>query len=161
MLTRSGVAKRLGKSIATVRRMEGIELFPTRDERGIHRFDPEEVERVARGERSPNRTPKPHRMADLQPLVSDADQSGLEPDPDQLWENWRREQPERAEQLELQRQLSEAREAEERRREEELAEQVLRPVQQEVCEFLESLTPREARRLSEDDLDALMAVFER
>jgi len=50
MLTRSGVAKRLGKSLATVRRMEGVELHPTRDERGVHHFDPEEVEAVARGE---------------------------------------------------------------------------------------------------------------
>lgn len=52
MLTRSGVAKRLGKSLATVRRMEGVELHPTRDERGVHRFDPDEVEAVARGETS-------------------------------------------------------------------------------------------------------------
>lgn len=50
MLTRSGVAKRLGKSLATVRRMEGYALHPTRDERGVHRFDPDEVEAVARGE---------------------------------------------------------------------------------------------------------------
>ena len=46
MLTRGQVAKRLGKSIATVRRMEGNELHPARDERGVLRFSAEEVERL-------------------------------------------------------------------------------------------------------------------
>lgn len=50
MLTRAGVAKRLGKSIATVRRIEGVELHPTSDERGVHHFDPDEVDAVATGE---------------------------------------------------------------------------------------------------------------
>ena len=49
MLTRSDVAKRLGKCIATVRRMEGVELHPVRDERGVNRFDPDEVEAAAAG----------------------------------------------------------------------------------------------------------------
>jgi hypothetical protein len=40
-------AKRLGKSVATVRRLEGVELFPTLDEDGTHRFDPAEVELLA------------------------------------------------------------------------------------------------------------------
>ena len=47
MLTRSQVAKRLGKSIATVRRLEGDRLHPRRDEAGINRFDPAEVDRLA------------------------------------------------------------------------------------------------------------------
>src|SRR5690349_13236282 len=47
MLTRAQVAKRLGKSIATVRRLEGHALHPTRDERGIHRFDRAEVDQLA------------------------------------------------------------------------------------------------------------------
>jgi len=46
-MTRAQVARRLGKSIATVRRMEGSELHPSVDGRGINRFDPGEVERVA------------------------------------------------------------------------------------------------------------------
>lgn len=58
-----GVAKRLGKSIATVRRMEGIELHPARDERGVHRFDPDEVEAVANGAIPVVRE---HRMRDLE-----------------------------------------------------------------------------------------------
>jgi hypothetical protein len=47
MLTRAQVAKRLGRSIATVRRLEGVALHPTRDPAGIHRFDDDEVQAVA------------------------------------------------------------------------------------------------------------------
>jgi hypothetical protein len=46
-MTRQQVARRLGKSLATVRRLEGALLHPTRDSRGIHRFDNEEVEALA------------------------------------------------------------------------------------------------------------------
>lgn len=47
-LTRAAVARRLGKSIATVRRLEGTELHPKRDPRsGNFLFDPAEVERLA------------------------------------------------------------------------------------------------------------------
>ena len=46
-LTRGEVAKRLNVSIATVRRMEGVTLHPTKDETGAHRFDPREVATVA------------------------------------------------------------------------------------------------------------------
>lgn len=49
MLTRGQVAKRLGKSVATVRRLEGRELHPRRDAKGVLRFDPDEVEAVAQG----------------------------------------------------------------------------------------------------------------
>lgn len=48
-MTRQQVARRLGKSLATVRRIEGVLLHPTRDSRGIHRFDGAEVEALARG----------------------------------------------------------------------------------------------------------------
>jgi len=47
MLTRSAVAKKLGRSLATVRRLEGKELFPWCDNRGVHWFDEADVERVA------------------------------------------------------------------------------------------------------------------
>jgi hypothetical protein len=46
MLTRSGVAKRLGRSIATVRRLEGRELFPVVDKTGVHRFADDQVSRL-------------------------------------------------------------------------------------------------------------------
>lgn len=52
MLTRSQVAKRLGKSIATVRRLEGSRLHPTRDREGVYRFDRDEVSALACGLRS-------------------------------------------------------------------------------------------------------------
>ena len=47
-MTRQQVAKRLGKSVATVRRIEGVLLHPARDARGIRRFGDEEVEELAR-----------------------------------------------------------------------------------------------------------------
>ena len=43
MLTRSQVARRLNKSLATVRRLEGWKLHAHRDANGVHRFDPAEV----------------------------------------------------------------------------------------------------------------------
>jgi hypothetical protein len=50
-LTRKEAALRLGKSIATIRRLEGSHLNP-RMVGGVHRFDPEEVEEL-RGRRLP------------------------------------------------------------------------------------------------------------
>ena len=47
-MTRKQVALRLGKSVATVRRIEGVLLYPTRDVRGVHRFDVSEVDALAR-----------------------------------------------------------------------------------------------------------------
>ena len=49
MMTRAQVAKRLGKSIATVRRLEGVALHPVVDADGVHWFDPDEVERFKQG----------------------------------------------------------------------------------------------------------------
>lgn len=48
MLTRAQVAARLGKSVATVRRLEGVVLHPHRGRNGVRLFNPYEVERVAR-----------------------------------------------------------------------------------------------------------------
>jgi hypothetical protein len=58
MLTRAQVAERIGKSIATVRRLQdGGELSSRRDWRGVHLFDEWEVaklvERYSSGERIP------------------------------------------------------------------------------------------------------------
>lgn len=47
-MTRQQVAKRLGKSLATVRRLEGGRLHPRQDARGVHHFRSEEVEALAR-----------------------------------------------------------------------------------------------------------------
>jgi hypothetical protein len=53
-MTRRQVAQRLGKSVAAVRRLEGVLLHPATDAKGIHRFDTNEVEalvdRIGRGE---------------------------------------------------------------------------------------------------------------
>jgi hypothetical protein len=46
-MTRGQVARRLGKSLATVRRLEGILLHPERDARGVHHFDENEVDALA------------------------------------------------------------------------------------------------------------------
>jgi hypothetical protein len=48
VLSRSQVARRLERSVATVRRIEGVLLFPRRDRRGIYRFDDSEVDDLAR-----------------------------------------------------------------------------------------------------------------
>jgi len=48
MLTRSQVAKRLGKSVATVRRIEGVLLAPVQDARGVYRFNANDVDDLAR-----------------------------------------------------------------------------------------------------------------
>jgi len=47
-MTRQQVAKRLGKSLVTVRRLEGGCLHPRQDSRGVHHFRSEEVEALAR-----------------------------------------------------------------------------------------------------------------
>jgi hypothetical protein len=53
-ITRGEVAKRLGVSVASVRRMEGEALHPVRRE-GVWTFDPREVEQIAPGRRSETR----------------------------------------------------------------------------------------------------------
>jgi hypothetical protein len=57
MLTRSQVARRLGKSLATVRRLEGSSLHPSRDDNGVHWFDESEVQRLADNRRTTRRSP--------------------------------------------------------------------------------------------------------
>jgi hypothetical protein len=53
MLTRAQVARRLGKSIATVRRMEGVLLHPECDSNGVHQFDADDVDSI-RSSRAPS-----------------------------------------------------------------------------------------------------------
>lgn len=71
MLTRAGVAKRLGRSVATVRRMEGIELHPWVDERGVHQFDAGEVDAV-KARDAEHAAPTPVLAVDAEPLLADA-----------------------------------------------------------------------------------------
>lgn len=46
-MTRQQVARLLGKSVATVRRLEGVLLHPVEDGKGVWRFDPDEVEQLS------------------------------------------------------------------------------------------------------------------
>ena len=46
-MTRGQVAKRLGKSLATVRRIEGVLLHSVQDTQGVHRFNADEVDALA------------------------------------------------------------------------------------------------------------------
>ncbi|MEO8184208.1 MAG: hypothetical protein ABI895_35760 [Deltaproteobacteria bacterium] len=57
MLTRTQVARRLGKSLATVRRLEGAQLHPHVDANGVHRFEVREVELLARRLDAPRARP--------------------------------------------------------------------------------------------------------
>ena len=70
MLTRASVAKRLKRSIATVRRMEGRELHPWTDDRGIHRFDSHEVEQLALAEHHQDQRDEFTAVADYAPQVT-------------------------------------------------------------------------------------------
>jgi hypothetical protein len=53
-LTRRDVAVRLGISVSSVRRMEGVHLFPTQGADGVWRFDAAEIEYFA--------SRRPHRV---------------------------------------------------------------------------------------------------
>ena len=46
-MTRRQVARRLGKSLTTIRRIEGVLLHPHVDSRGVHRFSEDDVDRLA------------------------------------------------------------------------------------------------------------------
>ena len=78
-LTRDDVAKRLGVSVSTVRRLEGTKLQPTIDENGVRRFRASDVERYAQELEAAQRTPRnaaravvhaaPRRSPQNRPLV--------------------------------------------------------------------------------------------
>jgi hypothetical protein len=83
MMTRAHVARRLGKSIATVRRLEGTELHPKVDDRGVNQFDPNEVERLATGgfgtsSRRPDSTPNSRAFLALSEGDDDRREADLE-----------------------------------------------------------------------------------
>lgn len=59
-LTRTQVAKRLGISTSSVRRMEWDKLHPKLDEKGVNRYDPTEVDSICEPrERAPARPRDP------------------------------------------------------------------------------------------------------
>ncbi len=57
-LTRDDVAKRLGVSVSTVRRLEGTKLHPLIDDSGVRRFKASDVERYANELEAEQRTPR-------------------------------------------------------------------------------------------------------
>jgi hypothetical protein len=57
-LTRDDVAKRLGVSVSTVRRLEGTKLHPLIDDSGVRRFKASDVERYANELEAEERTPR-------------------------------------------------------------------------------------------------------
>jgi hypothetical protein len=57
-LTRDDVAKRLGTSVSTVRRLEGSKLHPVITATGVRRFKPDDVERVAAALAANQNTPR-------------------------------------------------------------------------------------------------------
>jgi len=56
-LTRADVAERLGVSVSTVRRFEGSRLHPVISDKGVRRFKPEDVERLAAALAAEQNTP--------------------------------------------------------------------------------------------------------
>jgi hypothetical protein len=157
MLTRSGVAKRLGKSIATVRRMEGHELHPVKDENGVHRFDPEEVAEVARSRRSES------VADDSEAQLEQVQQERVAEELD--WLQWQRQQRAEWARREEERVREEVRrraelQAELERRREEHARQELVTAQVELLETVESLTPRDWSRLDESEREELEALLD-
>lgn len=74
MLTRSQVAQRIGRSVATVRKMEGAVLHPRVDQHGVYRFAPEEVEAVAARIRATG------RALDAAPFEARSASSAVPPD---------------------------------------------------------------------------------
>ena len=62
-LTRDDVAKRLGVSISTVRRLEGTRLQPSIDDKSVRRFKASDVERLARELEAEHRSPRNAQQA--------------------------------------------------------------------------------------------------
>src|SRR5688572_29614470 len=62
-LTRDDVAKRLGVSISTVRRLEGTRLHPSIDANGARRFKASDVERLAKELEAEQRSPRNAQQA--------------------------------------------------------------------------------------------------
>lgn len=62
-LMRNGVAKRLGVSISTVRRLEGTRLHPAIDVNGVRRFKASDVERLAKELEAEQRSPRNAQQA--------------------------------------------------------------------------------------------------
>jgi hypothetical protein len=160
MITRAQVARRLGKSIATVRRLEGHSLHPCVDESGVHRFDPKEVERLRQEKGTPT---EPVASAWLQ-ARDDSRGTGkarglAEDECRATIERGLRAQLAQTERhvAGIQRQLDDA-----LRRERELEDyhrRVLVQTQAAVCGFVQTLSSKQARQLGVEKLEALLTAL--
>jgi hypothetical protein len=177
MLTRAQVAKRLGKSIATVRRLEGEQLHPRRDEAGTHRFDAGEVERlaatvrIARRRRTSNVglravgggsehwSPRTKRDASSAPPLpagsfeANGSARAAQPEGPQHSATQQRSLVARVGELE------ERWSAHERARVQQWAE-LRASIAEELCEMLGSLSMRELRRMDQDVIDEITDCLE-
>jgi len=69
-MTRSEVAIRIGRSVSTVRRLEGVELFPSTDGSGVHHFDEWEVRNLIASMREGLRLPNGMAKEAAAPLTT-------------------------------------------------------------------------------------------
>ena len=158
MLKRSHVAKRLGRSLATVRRLEGVELHPIIDGDGVHLFDEAEVDEVARrGRRGPSddgSATSPTTHAPSAWLKAELARRAREDGEDR--EHAARLQAQRAELEALDRQRAEERDRLQRIRENEerrgqiAARAHLDAIREDVALLLADASPRELRRIARD-----------
>lgn len=180
MLTRSGVAKRLGKSIATVRRMENVELHPVRDARGVLRFAEDEVDRVARSHATP--ATRAHRVSpelriapeyeaelekrglEIEELERRVAQRAAEQDTERA--RFARELQEAEQRTVDARRLADEREraalAAQRSDDEHFAAVEARErlaLRHEAAELLESMSPRQLRRMDPADVHELLTFI--
>jgi hypothetical protein len=143
-----------------------LELHPIRDGRGVNRFDPDEVERLARAERLRSRAPhsRSYRSANLERLHRRSERVEEQLGPDESGRELKRPQDdtERQQALERARQAEAAREAEERRRREvESENEALRTVLLgEIVEWVESLSPRQLAALGEEWFDEVIELLD-
>ena len=167
MLKRSHVAKRLGRSLATVRRLEGVELHPIIDGDGVHLFDETEVDavaaRVQRVSSDNGSVALPNTHAPSAWLKAELARRAREDDEDR--EHAARLQAQRAELEALDRQRAEERDRLQRIRENEekrahaAAQAHLDSIREDVALLLADASPRELRRIARDP--GLMEDLER
>ena len=146
--------------------MEGIDLHPARDERGVYRFDPDEVERVARGDRTPGAACgyPTRRSTKSTRLTCGTPEAQTEADLERMWDEVEQEQAARRAQREAA--LAEQRLEEQRRAEalercrEEQAELDLAEARARLGDLLDSLSPRELAKLPPELWTELEDVLE-
>jgi len=157
----------LGKSIASVRRMEGVELHPVRDERGVHRFDPVEVDQVA-GLQADARLGHGGELEELRAELGELRQREEERSQrewEQQAEQQRRGMQERERQREALWQTEQRRRAElvaenTHLREELAAAAELAAARSELRQTVESLSQRDLERMSDAEQEELAELLE-